>query len=46
MSDWVGVDIGLRQGCVISSWIFNMRMDGDVREKKNRVNRRGLKMIG
>ena len=27
-----GINVDLRQGCVISPWLFNMYMDGVVRE--------------
>ena len=30
MSEWFGVEVGLRQGCVMSPWLFNMNMDGVV----------------
>ncbi len=39
MSDWFPVRLGLRQGCAMSSWLFNVYMDGVVRE----VN---VKMLG
>ena len=32
------VKMGLRQGCVMSPWMFNMFMDGVVREGYSRVN--------
>ena len=42
---WVGndvselfpVNVGLRQGCVMSPWLFNVLMDGVVREVNVRV---------
>ena len=45
-SDWFAVRVGLRQGCVMSPWLFNIYMDGVVREVKNWVMHRGLPMIG
>ena len=42
-SDWFGVVVGLRQGCVMSSWLFNMFMDGVVREVNART-RGGLEL--
>ena len=31
LSDWFNVGVGLRQGCVMSPWLFNVLMDGVVR---------------
>ena len=30
VSEWFQVNVGLRQGCVISPWLFNVYMDGVV----------------
>ena len=38
------VTVGLRQGCVMSPWLFNVYMDGVVREVKMRTLGRGLGM--
>ena len=32
VSEWFLVNLGLRQGCVISPWLFNVYVDGVVRE--------------
>ena len=32
VSEWFPVNVGLRQGCVMSLWLFNVYMDGVVRE--------------
>ena len=32
VSEWFPVNVGLRQGCVMSPWLFNVYMDGMVRE--------------
>ena len=32
MSEWFQVNVGLRQGCVMSPWLFTVYMDGVVRE--------------
>ena len=32
VSEWFPVRVGLRQGCVMSPWLFNLYMDGVVRE--------------
>ena len=34
MSEWCAVNVGLRQGCVMSPWLFNVYMDSVVREVK------------
>ena len=31
-SEWFPVRVGLRQGCVMSPWLFNLCIDGVVRE--------------
>ena len=31
-SEWFRVEVGLRQGCVMSPWLFNLFMDGVMRE--------------
>ena len=38
VSEWFPVRVGLRQGCVMSAWLFNLYIDGVVRE----VNARAL----
>ena len=37
MSEWFPVNVGLRQGCVMSPWLSNVYMDGVVREVNVRV---------
>ena len=37
-SEWFQVNVGLRQGCVMSPWLFNAYVDGVGRE----INARGL----
>src|SRR5215469_9981497 len=39
------VKIGLRQGCVMSPWLFNVYMDSVVREAKLDNGEEGLKML-
>ena len=41
MSEWFQVKVGLRQGCVMSPWLFNLYFDGVVREVNERVLGRG-----
>ena len=37
VSEWFLVNVGLRQGCVMSPWLFNVHMDGVIREVNVRV---------
>ena len=37
VSEWFAVNVGLRQGYVMSPWLFNAYMDGVVREVNDRV---------
>ena len=46
VSEWFDVSVGLRQGCVMSPWLFNMYMDGVVREVNERVLGRGVELVG
>ena len=34
LTEWFKVGVGLRQGCVKSTWLFNVLMDGVVRGMK------------
>ncbi len=31
------IKVGLRQGCVMSPWLFNIYMDGVIRERKEKA---------
>ena len=44
VSEWFPVRVGLRQGCVMP-WLFNLYIDGVVREVNARVLGRGLKLV-
>ncbi len=48
LSDSFAVGVGVRQGCVMSPWLFNIFMDGCMREVKAKVGKlgAGLKMNG
>ena len=45
MSEWFPVNVGLRQGCVMSPWLFNVYMDNVVREVYVRVLGKGLELL-
>ena len=45
MSGWFPVNVGLRQGCVMSPWLFNVYVDGVVREVNVRVVEKGLELL-
>ncbi len=34
MSESFDVEVGVRQGCVMSPWLFDIYMDGCIREMK------------
>ena len=42
VSESFEVKMGLRQGCVMSPWLFNMYMDGVVRQVYNKINGLGV----
>ena len=35
------IDSGIRQGCIMSPWLFNVYMDGVMKEVKMGMGRRG-----
>ena len=45
MSEWFPVNVGLRQGCVMSPWLFNVYMDGVVRVLNVRVLEKALELL-
>ena len=45
MSEWFPVNVGLRQGCVTSPWLFNVYMNSVVREVNVRVLGKGLELL-
>ena len=45
VSEWFPVRMGVRQGCVMSPWLFNLFIDGVVREVNASVLGRGLGLV-
>ena len=45
VGEWFPVRVGLRQGCVMLPWLFNLYIDGVVREVNARLPGRGLKLV-
>ena len=45
VSEWFPVRVGLRQGCVMSPWLFNLFIDGVVREVNASVMGQGLGLV-
>ncbi len=43
-SESFAVEVGVRQGCVMSPWLFNIFMDGCMREMKPKVVNMGAKL--
>ena len=45
MNEWFPVNVGLKQGCVMSPWLFDVYMDGVVRDVNVRVLGKGLELV-
>ena len=45
VSEWFPVKDGLRQGCVMSPWLFNVYMDGVIRRVNVGVLGKGLGLL-
>ena len=45
VSEWFPVNVRLRQGCVMSSWLFNVYFDGVVLEVNVRVLGKRLELL-
>ena len=45
VSEWLPVRVGLGQGCVMSPWLFNLYIDGVIREVNDRALGRGLRLV-
>ncbi len=46
ISEHFEIKVGLRQGCVMSPWLFNIYMDGVMREMKGKVGEVGVRIQG
>ncbi len=44
LSESFKVEVGVKQGCVMSPWLFNIYMDGCIREMKSRVRDLGARL--
>ena len=45
VSEWFPINVGLKQGCVMSPWLFNVYMDDVVRKVIVRVLGKGLELL-
>ena len=45
VSQWFPINVGLRQGCVMFSWLFNVHMDDVVLAVNVRVLGKGLELL-
>ena len=45
-SEWFSVVVGLTQGCVMSTWLFNVHMNGVLQEVNDRVLGNGRNCCG
>jgi len=44
ISEWFDVKVGLRQGCVMSTWLFNIYMDGVMKEVRELIGNVGVEL--
>ena len=44
-SEWFRIDNGVKQGCIMSPWLFNAFMDTVVKEVKMVMGRRGVRFL-
>ena len=44
-SDWFEIEVGVKQGCVMSPWLFNVFMDGVLRELKGLLGGEGAELM-
>ena len=44
-SDWFEIRNGLKQECVMSPWLFNIYMDGVMKEVKQGMSNKGVHLV-
>ena len=44
-SEQFRIESGVRQGCIMSSWLFNVYMDGLLKQVKMGMGRRGVRFL-
>ena len=44
-SEWFRIDSGVRQECIVSLWLFNVYMDGVMKEVKVEMGRKGARFL-
>ena len=44
-SEWFRIDSGVRQGCIMSSWLFNVYMDAVMKEVNMGTGRKGERFL-
>ena len=44
-SEQFRIDSGVKQGCIMSLWLFNLYMDGVMKEVKMGIGRRGVSFL-
>ena len=44
-NEWFKIESGLRQKCIMSPWLFNVYMDGVMKEVKMRMRRRRVSLL-
>ena len=44
-NEWFRTDSGVRQGCIMSPWLFNVDMDAVMKDVKMGMGRRGVRLL-
>ena len=44
-SEQFGIDNGVRQGCIMSPWLFNINMEGVIKEVKMGIGKMGVSFM-